>query len=245
MCVMLVWILSHVQWYDAVWSVGSVHWSDGSRWQLDLIRSVVQQKRDHTGDWFHISGVWMFDAPTVCCLNRRWSRECDPWRTKSKTLQDLMFSKPERTRLWACHVPPSLWWRDVSIWTDSGPKPTHLLSLRRRRLSEVVDDRLIQKLLATSLLKSCGLLRLVCFTFISPGVQSNFEFQTFLLHCCRRWMMCKALWDTPTVQVASDANLIHEVSQQQFACNFSVSSHFASSCPSGFSHVSQMVVSLF
>lgn len=27
---------------------------------------------------------------------------------------------------WACHVPPSLWWRDVRIWTDSGLKPTRL-----------------------------------------------------------------------------------------------------------------------
>lgn len=46
---------------------------------------------------------------------------------------------------WACHVPPSLWRRDMCIWTDSGPKPTRLLSLLRRRLSEMVDDRFIQK----------------------------------------------------------------------------------------------------
>lgn len=147
---------------------------------------------------------------------------------------------------WACHVPPSLWRRDACIWTDSGPNPTRLLSLLRRRLSEMVDDRFIQKW------PTIGYLNLIW--------ASNVVF--FLLHlawstiqllksklfscaagCC--WVTWNALWDTLTLQVAFDANWILDISQEQFACNFSISSHFASSCHSGFSHASQTVVSLF
>lgn len=154
----------------------------------------------------------------------------------SKTSWSENWSEPDCE--WACHVPPKLRRRDVCIWTDIGPKPTHLLSLHRWWLSEAVNDRFIQKWLATGLPKSHGLphsLFPLHLTFISP----NLEVQTFLFCCCFRWMMWNTLRDTPRVKVASDGNLIQDVSQERFPCNSSVYSHIKSDSHSMFLHVLQ------
>lgn len=190
----------------------------------------------------------MFDAPTVCCLlllSWRWSRAS---------------MKEEKQNLPRPHV-----LKTVASQTVSGPVMFLQACDGVMCTSELTVGR---NLHVSCLCYAVGYLRwsmIVLFrsdqqsvSLISYGLPTWFF---FLLHLA--WSTIQlwspnfslvlldvagwhenALWDILTLQVAFDANWIHDVSQEPFACNFSISSHFASSCHSRFSHASQTVVSL-
>lgn len=79
--------------------------------------------------------IWVDVGPEEAITEEEKPKKARPHVLKTTATQNCE---------WACHVPPSRWWRDESIWTDNGLKLTRLPSLWRRRLSEAVDDCFIQ-----------------------------------------------------------------------------------------------------